>query len=1178
MKRYRVLMLLTVLLTVCFGSAGVTVSAAPNTAAGRSGQADPGNPAVSRKQPLRPDASLLQPAIDSVEAYLRGKAVVYGRIRVQEVSFSDRRTLTVRCNRTLSEYPIRDKDVRAIYTILRNQLPRELQRERIVLYAEKTRLEDLSSPYYSGRQTLASEPARRSRGDETRPWVTPASRPYRPSAGLQDRHIALWQSHGLYYEQSLMRWEWQRARIFQTVEDLYTQSYVLPFLVPMLENAGACVTLPRERDTNTEELIVDNDGAPFSGSSRYRETSGAKAPEWKECTPGFAGVKETYLQGENPFRLGTARYVRAVRADDEAARTTAKWIPAFPKSGEYAVYVSYATLPHSTDCARYTVRHAGGETDFLVNQQMGGGTWVYLGTFFFSAESVLEQGVFLTNAVPDESYRRNAVVSADAVKFGGGMGNIARRPDGWDDSLFTLEPETSGYPRYTEGARYWLQWAGFPEDVYSSTENRNDYQDDYVSRGRWVNYLSSGSRMNPADSGLCVPLDLAMAFHSDAGTTLDDTMVGTLAIYTRFKTERKKDQDLYPTGEPRQISRELADLIQTQIVDDVRATFDEEWPRRGLWDRSYSESRSPDVPTMLLELLSHQNFADMRYGLDPRFKFTVSRAVYKGMLRFLSLRDGTPYVVQPLPVRAFAADLVYADASGTSGTPASSGMSGTPSSSGNAPAMAVLSWQPVSDPLEPTADPDRYLLYTAVSEPGEPLGGFDNGRIVEGTSVSIPLEPGRIYSFRIAALNDGGASFPSETLSVGLAGRSKRSILIINGFDRISAPVSYATRDTSRAGFVNCLDGGVPYGKEYAFIGRQHEFRRRIPWMDDDAPGFGASYGNYENRAIAGNTFDYPFRHGAALLKAGYDFASASRDAVSEGRIDLQRYAAADVILGKQVTTETGRDGQHSGLKGAGQTFEAFPPAFRQALTRYARHGGRLLVSGAYVGTDLWDSLSGLPPQTASAESREVRELIGQLDGITGSLDRVLEGMRRRLDDNLRRNDSLGFSYFTTDSTLLEQTEALYRQAKTRSDSLRNDLRRSQQALSALDHGSDARALGQDFARDILRYRWMTNYASAEGTVRSAPNPYGFRIDGRYEFHTRPDASSYAVESPDGIVPVGPDAWTILRYADNNISAGVAYRGPDYRSVVLGFPVEALTTDAQVEDLLRQVFAFLLGD
>ncbi len=86
--------------------------------------------------------------------------------------------------------------------------------------------------------------------------MTEISAPFAPTNGLQNRHIAMWQSHGWYYEAKLNRWEWQRARIFQTVEDLYTQSYVLPFLVPMLENSGANVLLPRERDWQTAEVIV----------------------------------------------------------------------------------------------------------------------------------------------------------------------------------------------------------------------------------------------------------------------------------------------------------------------------------------------------------------------------------------------------------------------------------------------------------------------------------------------------------------------------------------------------------------------------------------------------------------------------------------------------------------------------------------------------------------------------------------------------------------------------------------------------------------------------------------------------------------------------------------------------------------------------------------------------------
>ena len=38
-------------------------------------------------------------------------------------------------------------------------------------------------------------------------------------------------------------------------------AYTLPMLVPMLENAGANVFVPRERDWQVHEVIVDNDGS-----------------------------------------------------------------------------------------------------------------------------------------------------------------------------------------------------------------------------------------------------------------------------------------------------------------------------------------------------------------------------------------------------------------------------------------------------------------------------------------------------------------------------------------------------------------------------------------------------------------------------------------------------------------------------------------------------------------------------------------------------------------------------------------------------------------------------------------------------------------------------------------------------------------------------------------------------
>lgn len=42
--------------------------------------------------------------------------------------------------------------------------------------------------------------------------------------GLAGKNIALWQSHGRYFDQKEQRWKWQRARLMGTVEDLYPQS------------------------------------------------------------------------------------------------------------------------------------------------------------------------------------------------------------------------------------------------------------------------------------------------------------------------------------------------------------------------------------------------------------------------------------------------------------------------------------------------------------------------------------------------------------------------------------------------------------------------------------------------------------------------------------------------------------------------------------------------------------------------------------------------------------------------------------------------------------------------------------------------------------------------------------------------------------------------------------------
>lgn len=955
------------------------------------------------------------------------------RVKVDSIIIKSK-TIKVFTGINLAYVPFRQPDVDAIYQYINNLLPDKYKRYKLQVISDTQPIENLV-PYKTSKKDLFTNKVEK-------PLVINLSQPFTPTKGLLNRHLAVWQSHGWYYEQKLARWEWQRARVFQTVEDLYTQSYVLPFLVPMLENAGANVLLPRERDIQRHEIIVDNDKS--SGDSSYLEKKGKE--NWSDgLESGFANTKAFYVDGENPFQQGTYRKVKTVSKGEESV---SEWIPEIPERGEYAVYVSYKTELNSTDDARYSVHHLGGRSDFSVNQKMGGGTWIFLGFFTFDKGKNDSGKVVLTN----QSNKSGRILTADAVKIGGGMGNVARMPhfsglvtDNTKSSESIGEvsnkklppvdykPELSGYPRYTEGARYWLQWAGIPDSIYSKSEGKNDYTDDYQSRGFWVNYIAGGSSVLPKNEGLNVPIDLAMAFHTDAGTTFNDSIIGTLGIYMTHT-----NNELFDNGKSRWTSRDLTDAIMEEITSDIRREYDPTWTRRQMWNRSYSEARVPNVPTMLLELLSHQNFADMKYGLDPRFRFTVSRSIYKGMLKFLAHQYGTDYVVQPLPVKSFGADFV-------------------------GETEVSLFWKPIEDTSEPTASPDKYIIYTRIGD-----GDFDNGVVVNDATYRMVIDKDKIYSFKVAALNEGGRSFPSEILSVCRKSNEKGQVLIVNGFDRLSAPYSFSTKD-SIGGFVDFIDHGVPYKNEYNYIGSQYEFRREIPWMDDDAAGFGASNANFETTVIAGNTFDYPALHGKSISNAGYSFVSTSRDAIVDGLVDMNKYKLVDLILGKQKQTKIGRGAYPS-------QFKTFPKDFQAEISAYCQQGGNIFVSGAFVATDLWDT-----------EEVDIED--------------------------------------------------------------------------------------QKFASDVLKYKWRVGKAAVEGKVKSVLSPFSSFV-GHYKFHTKLNSIAYAVEAPDAIEPAGDNCYTVFRYTENNLSAGVAY-SDTYKTCVLGFPFEAIENERERDQLMNSILSFV---
>lgn len=767
--------------------------------------------------------------------------------------------------------PFTNELVATIYQDVREYLPQAYRRWKLIISVNGYPIEQLVPA-----TTLPSPDPLRYWGNtmhNDNAWTFQMDRPYSIPNGLEGRHIALWASHGRYYDFKTDQWRWQRPGLFGTCEDILTQTFVVPFLMPMLENAGAVVFSPRERDTQTNEVIVDNDRPSIGGA--YREDNGNM--KWVDCGTGFAHWRDFYRDRQNPFEEGTARVTDAQA--DNSRLSTITWVPNIPEDGEYAVYVSYKTLPTSVPDAIYNIRHQGVSTQVRVNQRMGGGTWVYLGTFAFSKGQTLDGSVSLNNFSQHRGH-----ITADAVRFGGGMGNIERGNPGEEYQ------KISGLPRYLEGARYYMQWAGAPYSVYSTKEGSNDYADDINARSHGLNHLARGSAFMPCDTlpGLNVPIELALGIHTDAGLRNNMDIIGTLGVYTTQYYDKR-----LATGMSRLCSRDFADAMLARIHKDMTFHLGG-WNRRSLYDRNYSESREPQVPSMILELLSHQNYADMLVAHDPYCKFILSRAIYKTILEYNAQIHQRPApCVQPLPVQNLAAVTNTKDK------------------------QITLSWTPQEDPLEPTATPTSYIIYIKQND-----RGWDNGIVVNTNRVNINATPGILYRFRVAAVNDGGSSLKSEEVCARVPySKNATEVMIVNGFERLAAAQALDT-DSVR-GFDMTKDPGVAYMQN-------------------------TSVYDLNGMPMAGNTFNYPAMHASDLLLADQDY-SARRDlAISScmvsaiPQMDLSPYAMIDLILGAQRF-----DGYSH------RNYQTFPEYLQQALTAYTATGGSLMVSGAYLGEDL---------------------------------------------------------------------------------------------------------------------------------------------------------------------------------------------------------------------------------
>lgn len=713
----------------------------------------------------------------------------------------------------------------------------------------------------------------------TTPKGSPAIRQDQGHSGaLSGRNIALWASHGRYYEASLDRWEWQRGRLNTTVEDLLTPSFAYPFLLPMLENAGAFVLSPRERDTTSVVTIIDDaDATPaFSATLKPQST-----------TKGFARY-ERLRSTDNPFSSGKALIFNMTPSDSVVFSGKT------PTTGLATIYFAYAQLPNTNAPVRVTIRHACGEAHFSVNQRMGGGMWLPLATLPFHEGSVFN--VIIKGDGP---------VSVDAIRIGGGLGVVERNGS------------TSGIPAWQEGARYYLQSDGFDyAKVLSLSEGKKDYTDDINCRGEWVNALVTDKH---------IPIDLSLALHTDAFVTRTDSVIGTLCLITTKKGDNK-----LPDGRSRLTSRQLAWLVMNAISSDFHRTWDADWTLRGIADKGYSESRRPDVPALLLELLSHQNIADMSHALNPAFRRDAARAIYKGILRYLA---GSSAPVTPLPPSRIGLRFAASDS-------------------------LSLHWCFTPDTLEPSAIADRYEV-------------FEGNRLVaitSDTSVTIhqPLD-GKIRSYHVVAVGPGGRSMPSETVPACLW-RAGRRALLVEGMDRLAAPATIQTPQWS--GVMMNQDPGAPWNADVYTTGEQFDFNPDNAWLDDDAPGCGASYADLEgvHMTAAATLSSSPSAVATAMRLEGFSFVGVTKSFfdADTALTDTTTYDFVRINLDRQRTTNYGD---------AGARHQIYTIGFRRHTASIIASGIQTVISGCFIGSDAIGSdvldwcanTLGFKPRTAHA-------------------------------------------------------------------------------------------------------------------------------------------------------------------------------------------------------------------
>jgi len=272
------------------------------------------------------------------------------------------------------------------------------------------------------------------------------------------------------------------------------------------------------------------------------------------------------------------------------------------------------------------------------------------------------------------------VVIADAVRVGGGMGSISRGGS------------TSGKARWRECARYWTEFMGAPSSVWDL--GMSERHEDITCRAHYADWMEDEWAGQGGAVYLSIHTNAARPPNTGSGT---DTFIHDTA--------------------PSPGSAAFQDVLHPQVVGDIRALWKSDWIDRGQKTAYFGELReTDDMPACLIELAFHDTETpDNDFLHEDEFRRDVARALYKGISKYLNPAGA----IAPLPPTHLRVESL--------------------------PFGRIrVSWRARNDPLETSASPTAYVVYTSTDG-----RAFDNGRVVTSTSLTIGhLIPGQVYFFR----------------------------------------------------------------------------------------------------------------------------------------------------------------------------------------------------------------------------------------------------------------------------------------------------------------------------------------------------------------------------------------------------------------------------------------------